>query len=425
MLTEQYHVKILKTTFNPSLEVQTPKIEEAMRDYLKSILEPLHSSKLSEAKSIRITNTRDFTAGLVAAASISCFLGKEFIKIPRVVEVFKTFNTIAMDTVMRLAFLPYWAKQLYRPFTFELNAIRRDMMTVLKPVVDNRRAMFAAGENVPNDFLQTLITTKVPRLNDGYLSDSEVINYVLLLVFVSMITTATAMYNAVVDLADNPQVWSTLRKEIDGVLNEFDGKITKLGLSKMVYLDSFVRQSLMYQATPCTVGRYITKDIITPSNYLLKAGIHLNILSDQVHRSDSFKSADNTYIYDLNRFISAKAAENDTNATLELTRYATSIGSDMLLFGGGHSACPGRFFSVLEIKSALALMISEYDFVMEEKVPEKKFALYEVVPGVGKDGKEIPICFFKRGVKSGDGSRSGLGLSLGTVDAEAVSASSA
>ena len=55
---------------------------------------------------------------------------------------------------------------------------------------------------------------------------------------------------------------------------------------------------------------------------------------------------------------------------------ATSVSSDRFSFGYGGQACPGRFFSVAEVKLLLARLIEDYDFMFTDGTTNRPETLY-------------------------------------------------
>ena len=103
--------------------------------------------------------------------------------------------------------------------------------------------------DVQNDYIQWHIEESYKR-NDALERDPDIINARVMMVNMVAIHTSTiTIFNTLVDLfscPDTEEFVDGLREECDHILSTDDGVWTKSGLSKMLRIDSAVRESMRY-----------------------------------------------------------------------------------------------------------------------------------------------------------------------------------
>ena len=227
---------------------------------------------------------------------------------------------------------------------------------------------------------------------------------------VAIHTSTITIVNTLLNLfSTNPAVdyVPKLREECDSILAADNGVWTKLGLNRMIRIDSAIRESLRFsslsvaafeRAVAAPDGLDIGNGVIVPK------GAHIALPMHMIHEDES--RYENAKQYDPLRFsrpreeyetslqqvkheepaeangTKASGGKRDMKRTLELkNQSAVTPGEGFLSFGHGKHACPGRFFAANEIKLMLAFIVQNYEVKFLEKRPEPEWLLGAAVPG--------------------------------------------
>lgn len=96
------------------------------------------------------------------------------------------------------------------------------------------------SQSTPRKDLLELLLMQRRQTNDG-LSQNDIIAQCFIFFFAGFETSATTMSFALLELANNEDVQSRLRNEIEEVIEEYEGKFCYEAVSKMSYLDMIVK----------------------------------------------------------------------------------------------------------------------------------------------------------------------------------------
>ncbi|TVY84078.1 Cytochrome P450 monooygenase [Lachnellula suecica] len=272
------------------------------------------------------------------------FLGEKFMNCPEWQQISVMYT---VDAFMAATALNNWPAPV-RPFVHwflpECRKLRQEVKAArafITPEVDRRRKELAMNAGKPRK--------KVLDSIDCY-------------------TLGFAMS----DLAEHPEYVDTLREEIKSAYTE-EGKWEKTTLFKLRFMDSFLKESMRYHPhTLFTMPRQAKTNItlsdgtMIPNNTILAIGPLL--MSD----SNVFPNADK---FDPYRFLKLRETPGAENKHQFVT-----TSPEIIVFGHGHHACPGRFFASNEIKILLAHMIMHYDW----KLPEGQKSIQHNMNGTGR-----------------------------------------
>ncbi len=232
-----------------------------------------------------------------------------------------------------------------------------------------------------NDFLQwLLIRSQTKSYTKPDETDPKIVSARLLHTnFASVHTTSFIGTNALLDILASPRnehVLDTLRKEALDTMDGDDKLWTRNSLSKMLYLDSALRESSR-RASIVGVGINHTVTaaggVTTPEGWHLPQGSMIATHSWGNHNDENiYPEADR---YKPFRFVELRDNIPDTPTSAEqadkekayldkahLSFIATS--PSYLGFGHGRHACPGRFFASQELKLLLAYVLTRYEIQM-------------------------------------------------------------
>ncbi|KMU72207.1 cytochrome P450 [Coccidioides immitis RMSCC 3703] len=272
---------------------------------------------------------------IVARLSTLLFLGRDACRDREWLDVVRTYTFNAFRTSARLrACSPIWRPLAHRFWFSESKMVRKqcahaDMM--IKPMIEKRQKLIAA----------------------------DCVGSQMLLTLCAVHNTTETMNVAVLDICKNPDVVQPLRNEIVRVLKE-EGGWTKNVFSKLHLMDSFLKESQrMLPNNIAPLRRIVTRRTVLSDGTVLPKGAFVTFAGNNMDPS----VYPNPDVFDAYRFLRLRGKHNDG------FQY-TGLSTDMIQFGYGSWACPGRFLAVTELKLALVLFLMEFDFCLDETSQE-------------------------------------------------------
>lgn len=203
------------------------------------------------------------------------------------------------------------------------------------------------------------------------------------------------------DLAAHPELVPGLREEIETVLAAHGNQFTSPAMQKMRKLDSCLKETLrMHPAGQCknafslslscalpttnllppeaVFHRKVLKTFTLSTGQVIPAGVMIETPSYVVsHDAEIFPDPEK---YDGLRFYRLRQQSEDFNkpgsgdkaTSLDSAAHnqLVSVSQNMLTFGYGRHACPGRFFAANEVKMIVAKTLLTYDV---RNIGEKRY----------------------------------------------------
>ncbi|KZT00342.1 cytochrome P450 [Laetiporus sulphureus 93-53] len=313
----------------------------------------------------QIEDPSGLISDVIARATTVCFFGEGLGTNPELIPLYKDFALSIGHFVNRkspiLALFPSIAKlYMWIKFTFSspTASYRATVLKYTMPVVNERRAKMAElGDDydAPLDSLQAYLNMIPP---DQPIDEMELGTMMLTLVFFSIHTTTKRTTICLYNLAKYPQFLQELLDEQKAILgdNWMDGTVTLDHLKRLVKLDSFIRESFRTGGRSIALPHKIVgmDAWALPGGFVLPKGTVVNINTDDVYYSPELQGP-NPEEFNAWRFVGTDKG-------------AARIGPDMVAFGLGRHACPGRFFAVHEMKIALSLILKRYRISFPEGV---------------------------------------------------------
>ncbi|KAJ5981603.1 cytochrome p450 monooxygenase [Penicillium canescens] len=213
------------------------------------------------------------------------FVGQETCRSEEWMNTQITFNGAVLTAAQKLRQVPYLVKPLFAPFVRDVRILLQCLLIarrLLTPVITARslgRAVPTAKR--PEDLLQFVMEgselenppTSMPRQAEQALIISFGGN--------SAISSATA--HILYDLATYPSHIEPLREEVNAIWDELDGHLTRQSLSRMVKLDSFMKESQrLNPANQSTINRVMRADYTLSNGLHLPKGVRLAVPSSPV-----------------------------------------------------------------------------------------------------------------------------------------------
>jgi cytochrome P450 len=184
-------------------------------------------------------------------------------------------------------------------------------------------------------------------------------------VVISLASIHTSQMNAVhilYDLAEHSEYVEVLRDEIRNVRRE-DGdwkQWNKNSFYKLKKLDSFMRESQRHNPpTLLSYHRIMQSDFVLQDGTLLPRGAHVTMPVNEIQNDEAVTS--NPHMFEPMRYYNMRQQDGESH----LHQFATTE-DNILNFGHGKYACPGRFFAALEIKTILVRLIMDYDWKLPD-----------------------------------------------------------
>jgi len=176
-------------------------------------------------------------------------------------------------------------------------------------------------------------------------------------------------------LMANPEYIEPLRQEVEVAIAE-EGW-TKNGIDKMNKIDSFIRESQRVDGLfTWGVSRLALRPFTFSNGVTIPAGTLVSLPIRPIHvDEDIYPNAEK---FDGNRFL--KLREESSNMAAKHQMFTAS--TELLSFGYGRHACPGRYFATYEIKALFAQILITYDVKVEEgkELPRGRYAGQSYIP---------------------------------------------
>ncbi|KAI9501658.1 cytochrome P450 51A [Coemansia spiralis] len=246
------------------------------------------------------------------------------------------------------------------------------------------------------DMLDALMASRYK--NGEPLSDKHVGNMLIALLMAGQHTSAATTTWALLNLAENPDVVSETREEMETTMGcALVGKDipepSYETIKDLSSLDNIVRETLRIRSPLVQLMRKVIKPVAIPNtDYVIPAG-------NYIMASPIISATDEKYYKGAEDWIPSRwnNVEDEATADKATTDYGfgattTSARSPTLPFGGGRHRCIGEQFAYVQIKTILYTLLSRFDFSLDPKrgMPERNYQSMVVLP-------EGPVlCRYKR-----------------------------
>lgn len=329
-------IAVVKKSIAVRYDTFVPKIEaEAHRMIarLRTLAEEKDGQKID-----LITEMTRF----VATTSASCFISFELSD--RLFQILLKFTHFLNQVVVLTYFLPKWLlRLLVNPF---LSRLRKQITSALTPEIESYRSN-------PDKDDSLVLRTAVDYIDAATglgLSNQEIGDIVVCLLYVSSENTALGLTNSIVELACSPIYWEKCKAEAASFLRVGDIK----GLFASQLLNACVMETARLNSHIFALNRKpLDKGIASIGNYFVGDADSIALCEPllMVHgTADEVFS--NPKTYNPSRFL--------TQNKEPLTSHT------VMTWGAGVHQCPGKIFSIYEIKMALALILTNFEFVLED-----------------------------------------------------------
>ncbi|ETS77988.1 hypothetical protein PFICI_10050 [Pestalotiopsis fici W106-1] len=359
---------IIRADLTRNLSRLNPRLGEEVARTVDEVLGPCEDWT-------RVTIHQKFLR-IVAIVSGQIFLGPELC---RKEEYLYASINYTVDVFAAIRKLKAWhhllrpVAQYFIPEIKTLNEHRIKAREFLLPIIKERKAAAAAGQELPDDMLQWMIN----KADEFQFSDQELADTQLTLSLAAIHTTSATATDILSELVVRPEVVEELRGEIKEVLQRHDGVIHTQTLFEMKLLDSVMREAQRVSPfNQARFSRYVSKPVTLSNGIHLPAGYTIESPHGPVMRDTAiYPDADK---FDAHRFADLRAARvpDPVNYKSREQYQFVSVTKENMSFGFGAHACPGRFFAANEIKLILSRLLLQYDLRLPEgtQIPPRLIA---------------------------------------------------
>jgi len=283
----------------------------------------------------------------VACTSARCFIAMDLDDY--FYGVLVKFTHLLNKLVVRTYFMPKWMLRLI--FNRTLTKYRKQMTEILSIEIQKYRIDPAKKDSQ--------VFRACVDWNDDHgeaLTDQQIGDIIVCLLYVSSENTALGLSATLIDLARNPEYWNRLTNEVNelkksGDMNNLE---TVRSLFNASVLNSCVMESARMNSHIFALNRKPINQV-TLGNYWLgqEGSIDAVALCGPMLMVEDLV-ADDIYHepakYNPDRFMN-----NNGNEPEKMTP------NTLMTWGAGVHLCPGKMFAIYEIKSALALITTNFE----------------------------------------------------------------
>ncbi|KAI6005463.1 cytochrome P450 [Pisolithus albus] len=354
-VNETRHQQLIRSRLTRNLRVLYGDVRDEIITACNEYLDPKHN----EWKPISVLHT---TLKIVGRTSNRVIVGLPLCRDPDWLNFNINYPQAIVTEARKLRRFPDFMLPLVAKFVTCLSRRTEQGVALIGPLIKERlRHMEAEGadwHDKPNDYLQWWLDTSqetCPIL---------LMRRMLSVTFTAIHSTSLTFTQALLKLAEHPQYAQVLRDEVEAVVNKHGW--TKDALSEMQKFDSFFKETQRVEGMAIlALPRIAMSDLTLADGTFIPRGTTLSFPVNRMHHDDAVY--ENPDAFEPFRF--TKTQSNELNGA---GNQMTTLGPDLLLFGLGTHACPGRFFAATVLKTMLAHIVMSYDVKLEDDTSRPK-----------------------------------------------------
>ncbi len=333
--TVRSSVKVNFDQFAPKIMQEGYKMIEEMKNELK--IQNMQNQLMGTNKcSVKL---QDKVIKFIARTSSRCFV--DFDMDDDFFETLMKFAHLLNKIVILTYFIPKWLLRIiFNPF---LRVHRNKMIKAMLPTIQSYR-----DDPTKKDSLVIRRALDLDIAIDGTdrmrrMTNKEVGEVLICLLFVGSENTALALTATLLDLSNNPEYWKMVRDTTRKAVKE--GDYRSIFSDKMI--DSCAMESARMNSHIFALNRMPMTGINTLGDYFV-GDVDCCVLSEPILMQfeashDKFKDPEN---YNPDRFING---DEQTDSRSVMT------------WGSGVHLCPGKLFSLYEIKVGMAMLTNVFE----------------------------------------------------------------
>ena len=270
----------------------------------------------------------------------------------------------------------------------------------------------SANANYPNILELLLKSTELVDSSLEPLTEKEIRDNLLAIVVNGYETVATTVALSLFLLAQHPEKMACAQAEIDDVMVNSQGRLSRDGVAQLSYLNAVLLEVLRYAPAVAGLQRIGAAADVLANDWSIPAQQVVGITLGPLHRDPSyFGSQPNQFrperYLDSSADLSGQATEHSSERRCPFHKLGVSFNGKWngqpnqnaasvrkpLTFGDGARKCLGEHFALYEMKVALATLLYRFDFQTLPNVDAElelgKFGLF--LSTFPKEGVEMMI----------------------------------
>lgn len=276
----------------------------------------------------------------VACTSARCFVNLELSD--EIYDQLMEFTHLLNKLVVWTYFLPRpWIKFLMGT---RLSQYRKKITSHLQPIIQEYRE----NQEKNDSLLLREAVDYVDEQTGNILSDQQIGDIIVCLLYVSSENTALGLSNTVTDLASHGTYWDQVKELSSNLLSDpkslFASPLLNACILESARMNSHIFALNRKPTTKKTLGDYYLGDVET-------VALCEPMLMSHECSLDTFK---NPLIYRPERYLEDGEPSDAKN---------------VMTWGAGVHLCPGKLFALYEIKMATALMTTHFKIELDSKLP--------------------------------------------------------
>ncbi|KXN87021.1 Ent-kaurene oxidase [Leucoagaricus sp. SymC.cos] len=289
-------------------------------------------------------------------------IGPEICRDPRYQDLSERLTYEVFTTARYLAWFPDSLKPIASHFFTKIKRTMKESREFLGPMIAERLTKYEKRDlNLDederiNDILSWFIETSS---REHHRTTEDITRRVMMVNVSSLHTTTMVLTQALYDLAVRQEYVTEMRKEVESIISEHGW--TKGALQKLSKVDSFLKESTrMNPIAYYVIIRETLEDFTLSDGTLIPRGTQVGIATGAVHGSEDCYQ--NARAFKPFRFAEQRDGDREHDSA---KHQLVSLSPDLLTFGHGKHACPGRFMAVTLIKLIIAHILLKYDIQLE------------------------------------------------------------
>lgn len=285
----------------------------------------------------------------VSQTSARCFIDYEMT--PEFYQALTSFTKLLNMIVVSTYFFPVWLLNLI--YRSKLRSYRRKMTSLLRPIIEEYR-------QDKNKSTSSVLRAAVDYVDEKgcQLSNDEVGDVVVCLLYVSSENTALDLSATMIDLINHPEIWNQIKIETAGIIDDAKA-ITESKLLNACVMESARMNTHLFalMRRPMAMTSFAGYDISGVDGIALCEPILM------IHDCSHDKFSDPT-VYNPYRLITNSERQGEPCDS-----------KSVITWGAGVHLCPGKSFAMYEIKIAAALIVNNFErpILTKEEIGELNY----------------------------------------------------
>ncbi|GJJ07760.1 hypothetical protein Clacol_001965 [Clathrus columnatus] len=351
IVANEYHIGVVRSQLTKNLSVLFDDLREEIQSAFDDII-PQTDDWVSIHAYSKI-------AEIVARASNRIFVGVPICREPEYLKVNIDFTMSISKSRNRLIRTPAFLRPLVARYLTTVSESITIAAKYLGPIIQERQAKIDEhGQDYPEKPVD-LLSWLMEDASNEQRTVTQLTNRILSLNFAAIHTSSMTFTHTLYHLAAEPHYLQPMREEIESVIAQ-EGW-TKIAMTKMHKLDSFLKESLRYNGISfVSLNRIALKDFTFSDGTFIPKGTFISAAAQSIHH-------DEEKYPDSEKFDGFRFANIRTQDGYNTTNQFVNTSPDYIPFGHGKHACPGRFFAANELKAMMAYLVLNYDIKMKNE----------------------------------------------------------